>query len=513
MSTPKQLFAAIDLGAHSLRLAVAEVSRRGYKKLESLNVPVDLGRDSFAHGRISNKALEDVTTYLSNFRSKLDEYKVRRYRAVATSAVREAENQDLFLDRMAKRGKIDFEIIEGAEEARLVDQRLEALLAGRLGYDTKTCLMLALGAGTCLLNVRRKGSMLLSETHPFGTLRFLQIARRVKKPLDSVIASFVERATEQLQRVYELASTDRFFVVHDELPRLLAKIARSKEDAGVVTVTHRNLQALAGPEGLTHPEELVERHGIRFEEAETLSVSLNLIHAFLELTRARSIHFPEVTLIDGLLYDEQLRIAGKRPVGWASIQAAGAALALGKKYNFDLPHAEQVQRIALQLFDELAEFCGLLKEDRSLLSLAAILHDIGVYVNPRSHHKHSAYLITHSELMGLSSATLELVAQVARYHRRATPKPQHQEFQRLGREDRLRVRKLASLLRIADSLDRDHGQRIHSVRVELASNEVAVVCQLPPQEELGVNEWALQQKSDMFESLFGVKVTCRGEST
>ena len=139
------------------------------------------------------------------------------------------------------------------------------------------------------------------------------------------------------------------------------------------------------------------------------------------------------------------------------VTAESAALALGEKYNFEKAHALQVRRIALRLFDQLQEFCGVEPHSRPILNLAALLHDIGLYVSPRGHHKHSAYLITHSEIMGLSPRTVKLVAQVARYHRRNTPKPQHTDYQNLAREDRLMVSKLASILRLADALDRNHA--------------------------------------------------------
>ena len=504
----KELFAAIDVGSHSLRMCLAEMSRKGFNKLETLSVPVELGRDTFSNGKISHKVLAEVVDYLLNFEQKMNEYGIANYRAVATSAMREARNNDVALDRILKLANLQIDVIEGSEEARLIDQRVSHIVKDQLGYDKGTSMLLAFGAGSCQIAVRKAGHVLFSETHPLGTVRLREMTGRGGKALTKVIGSFVERVAESLRRLHELETTDSMFVINEDMPRLLAMAYDVKVDNSVVSVPRKKLAKFVEEARGKH-EKIALRRQMRFDDAEKLSLSLLLVDAFLELTKGRTVYFPEVSLVDSMLYDELLRIQGRHgDRAWLDT-AESAAIALGEKYNADKRHSMHVRKLAMRLFDQLSDFCGLVEDDRPILNLAAILHDIGAFVNPRGHHKHSAYLISQSEIMGLDTRMVSLVAQVARYHRRSFPKPQHQDFQHLDKADQLLVRKLASILRMADALDRDHVQRVSHVRTELGENDLAIVCALREGNDLGVSGWAMKKKADMFEELFGVKVVCQ----
>lgn len=503
----RELFAAIDLGAHSLRMSVAELRAADYRILETLRVGVDCGRDTFRDGKIGNTTLKGLVAALRNFRAKLDEYGVDRYRAVATSALREAANRDVVVDRLGTLTGIRLDVIEGSEEARLVDQLVQSRVAGRPGFVRGTSLLVALGAGSCQIAVRSGGEVICSETHPLGTLRMHEVSHEAGAGEGAVVEAFVDRVADSLRRVYELTSTDAVFVIHEELPPLLTKVARARTKDGLLSVPRRRLQALAHEAAASRPDELAASWGLRFDEAETLALSLMLVNAFLDLTKARSVSFPLATLVEAIVHDEHQAVTGQRAgTGWLDT-AEGAALALGEKYNFDRPHARQVRRLAMKLFDALADFCGIDEEARHILSLAAVLHDIGTYVSPRGHHKHSAYLIEHSEIMGLTPRTVRLVAQVARYHRRSPPRPQHLDFQGLRAEDQLLVKKLAALLRIADGLDRDHAQRVHHLRAEVDGDDLTIRCSWDGEGDPAEGVWALRRKVDLFEELYGVRVT------
>ena len=158
--------------------------------------------------------------------------------------------------------------------------------------------------------------------------------------------------------------------------------------------------------------------------------------------------------------------------------------------------------LAGTLFSCLAEEHRLGPSHRLLLSVAGILHDIGIFVNPRSHHKHSMYLIQNSELFGLSRRDTFLVALIARYHRRATPKAVHQEYAALDRGDRLVVAKLAAILRVADALDRSHSRRIAGI--ECSREKDRFVISVPNVDDLTLEQVALQNKGDMFEEVYGM---------
>ncbi|HET6487577.1 MAG TPA: HD domain-containing protein, partial [Spirochaetia bacterium] len=180
------------------------------------------------------------------------------------------------------------------------------------------------------------------------------------------------------------------------------------------------------------------------------------------------------------------------------------AVALGRKYSFDEGHALHVARLAGQLFDQLVSLHKLGSRDRRILIAAAILHDIGEYVSLKGHHKHTLYLISRSELTGFTAAEQFLVANVARYHRKGAPSLQHPEFALLSAADRSRVRRMASLLRIADALDKEHREKLSRIAVRQRDGRVEILAGRGG--ELLLEKWALEKKADLFRRTFGAPV-------
>jgi exopolyphosphatase/guanosine-5'-triphosphate,3'-diphosphate pyrophosphatase len=192
-------------------------------------------------------------------------------------------------------------------------------------------------------------------------------------------------------------------------------------------------------------------------------------------------------------------------------QVVHSALALGTKYAFDERHGRQVANLCLQFFRELQPEHMLSPRYELLLHVAALLHEIGLFVNNRSHHKHSMYLIMNSDLFGLSHHDMLMIAMVARYHRRATPQPYHEGFSTLDRDDRLAVSKMAAILRVADALDRNHMQQVRDLRF---TREAGISwCGVRDVEDLTLERLALKEKGSMFEEIYGLQGVFRTESS
>ena len=187
-----------------------------------------------------------------------------------------------------------------------------------------------------------------------------------------------------------------------------------------------------------------------------------------------------------------------------------AAIALGRKYRFDESHAIQVARLSEMIFDQLMPLHQLDRGPRRLLKAAALLHEIGTYVCRSAHHKHSLYLIQNSSLVGLPANELQIVANVARYHRKSPPKASHHAFQSLNKGDRQIVSVLSAILRAADALDRDHQQRVRDVRVSIDRTKVTLAVEA--EGDLFLEAWSLRNRSDMFREVFGRKAVLQAAS-
>jgi exopolyphosphatase/guanosine-5'-triphosphate,3'-diphosphate pyrophosphatase len=253
-------------------------------------------------------------------------------------------------------------------------------------------------------------------------------------------------------------------------------------------------------------EQLVERFRQPLTELETLVPALLVYRELLLETQAEGVLVPGATLRAGLLID---LVRGDEGSGIEdfSRQVLASAATVGEKYRYDAPHAQHVARLAGRIFDELRSEHGLGARDRLLLEVAALLHDIGIFVNLRSHHKHSQYILSVSEIFGLSRDDMALIANIARYHRRATPNKSHLPYMALDSEERVRVNKLASFLRVANALDADHLQKVRDVRI--VREEQHWLLEVEGGGDMTIERLAALARADLLGEVFGRKVAFR----
>jgi exopolyphosphatase/guanosine-5'-triphosphate,3'-diphosphate pyrophosphatase len=258
--------------------------------------------------------------------------------------------------------------------------------------------------------------------------------------------------------------------------------------------------------GLT-PLQRMDRWGLKADRADVV-VPAGLVYArFAEAARARRILVPHVGLRDAVALDLLLGAERRHARVRLEKERVASALALGRRFRFDEEHARHTTGVALGIFDRVARIGDLGPGDRDILEIAALLHDIGIAVSPIGHHKHSAYLIRESELAGVSPGDQELIAQVARYHRRGLPREGHREFEALSSRDRGRVGRLAGILRLADALDRDRTHPLGGVEVRIRDGRVHFLLRGRGDRLLEV--WAVLRKKDLFEREFEREVVVR----
>jgi exopolyphosphatase/guanosine-5'-triphosphate,3'-diphosphate pyrophosphatase len=252
-------------------------------------------------------------------------------------------------------------------------------------------------------------------------------------------------------------------------------------------------------------EQLVDREALPHSQAETLVPALLAYRELLLETTATEIIVPDSSLRAGLLLD--LVSPDTQAGGDFERQVLASAASLGERYRYDAAHAAHVSWLAGRLFDQLKEEHGLTPRQRLLLQVAAILHDIGIYVNLRGHHKHSCYLISVSEVFGLTRDDMGVVSNVARYHRRALPQKSHLPYMGLERQTRVEVNKMAALLRLANALDADHAQKIKDVRVAIEDGNCAL--ELEAVGDTTMERLAAQARGDLVTEVFGRRLVLR----
>jgi exopolyphosphatase / guanosine-5'-triphosphate,3'-diphosphate pyrophosphatase len=494
--------AAIDVGSNAVRLLAAEFSDHDlYKVLEEHRDPVRLGHGVFLTGKLLPPVMEKALGVFAQYRARMDALGITHYRAVATSAVRESENGQGFLVRVRAKSRLELESITGSEEARLVHRAIRS----RLDLASGSWIVVDVGGGSVEVMLVDATGILWSESHTMGSVRLLE-----------ELAGGAEDPGRFLRLLTEYAGTLRIpsgldsqrvtgYVATGGNVEALAGMALSPKGAnGVSRLSLSEISGLIQKLSALSFRERVEKLGLREDRADVILPAAIVYERLARLAGVQEILVPYVGLKEGLLLDLAECLTLPRGHAVQERQVQQGALSLGRKYRFDEAHGLHVAKHALSLFDQLRPLHELGEADRRILHAAAILHDIGTFVSYTRHHKHAMYLISESSLQGFSPRENFLVANVARYHRRGAPKPQHEGFAALDREERERVTRLAAILRLADSLDRDHRQTVRRVHVGLQKGSLRLG--LEGEGEMLLEGWALKKRADLFQRTFALSV-------
>jgi len=502
--------AVLDMGASALRLVVAEkLPGEALHVLEEASRAVALGKDAFTAGRLGAPAIEAALRALEGFRRIMDSYGVVRYRAVATSAVREAVNRDTFLDRVRLRTGIDVEVINGSEENRLTYMAVREALRGEDTLAAGDSLLVEVGGGSADISFLRKGEPIYSGTYALGAIRMRQNLASWHGSHEQRVRLFrrhVQNIVEDIRREMPLREARQFIALGGDARFTADETEGETTSEAVRSIERERFLEFCEETAALDEEQLVERHRLPLVRVETLAPALLVYRELLHETQATHVLVPKATLRAGLLLD-MVRTEQGHGIEDFSRQVLASAAALGEKYRYDSAHAGNVAHLSTLVFDQLQAEHGLDERARLLLEAAALLHDIGAFVSLRGHHKHTQYILSAAEIFGLSREDMAIISNVARYHRRAAPNKSHLPYMALDSAARIVVSKLAAILRVANALDADHLQKIRDVRVLREGDHW--VLEVDGAGDLTIERLAALARADLLTEVFGRKVTFR----
>ena len=509
--------AAIDVGSNALRLRIVDVDPpdegprgprfKAFREVTSERVPVRLGHDVFTKGRIEPSMIASACDALRRFRTTMDSMKVDRYRAVATSASREAKNSDVFIERAEREAGVHLDVIEGVEEARLV----QAAVRERINLEGRLAVLVDIGGGSTELTLIKDMVAVFSRSLPVGTVRlveaFLDGGGRIDGVRAQLLDEYVERTCgEPLRELVEVAGGPIDLLVGtggniDTLADICPMPLAFPETRAIEVESMRKLLTTLNELTL---DERCQRFNLRPDRADTIVPASRILLQVADACGSKQLLSPGVGLKEGVLVD----LAGEhflpRDFSGEAASVTDACVRLGRRYHFDEAHGRAVASFAMQLFEDLGGLHGLGPRDRILLNAAALLHDIGDFVRYEGHHKHSFYIIAHSDIMGVTPAERSIVANVARYHRKSPPSLDHENFRDLSREARSKVKMMASVLRLADALDREHRRVVSSVRGRVETDTLWL--DVEGTEARALEEWTVRAKSGMLRDTLGLEV-------
>jgi exopolyphosphatase / guanosine-5'-triphosphate,3'-diphosphate pyrophosphatase len=465
--------AAIDVGSNSIRMIVADVRADGsIEVVDEMKAHPRLGKGLEASNALSTESMDLALEGLTRMATLAKQHGATRIEAVATSAVRDAENAELFLARVKQATGLKLRVLKGEDEARLSFR--SALAHFDLGAGRSV--IMDIGGGSIELALAAEGVVDRLTSLPLGAIRLTERhlqggtargLRKLRKEVRKAIKPIISGRDWRGARVIGSGGT---FTNLAGLHLTRQGIFSAKSVQGTV-IARTDVEHILDSLAEMTVEERRAQPGLNPDRADIIVAGIAAIAEVLARVDAREVVVSRYGIREGLL----LEAARVTPVVADPGEARERSVRdLCERCHYEKKHSTAVQTLALRLFDALAERLELAPGDRRVLADAALVHDVGYHINYDRHHKHTYHLVLHGELLGITPEEQVMIANVARYHRGAEPKRKHRNFGELDKPLRRRVRKLAAILRVADGFDRGHVGAVETLKVRWLDRAVRI---------------------------------------
>lgn len=503
-------YASVDIGSNSVRMEAAEViPGQPYRILASERQVTRLGASVFRTGRISQESMDSICGVLQNMAQIYKRLDINVLRCVATAAVRDASNQQEFIARASAALGADIEIISGQEEARLIHLGVQS----RWPHPKERFLIIDIGGGSAEIILSENERMARAFSKPLGALRLQELFLRTDPARDSDlhrlheyiedrIGAAVRRlGTTHIDRVIGTSATASAVVCAvNRIPR--ARRDESDRKRAATTQIRRFYREISTLD-MGARQKIV---GIGPRRAEIIIPGTAVLLRVLEAFNMPALFYSAAGVRDGIIADLASR-GIDRGMCQMSVDQRSMVEEMAEHYGVALRHGRKVARLANDLFLGFQHVHRQPAHYGRLLEASAYLHDTGHYISDTRHHKHSYYLVANSDMPGFTVNEREVIANLCRYHRKAMPTPGHENLELLDSEDQRAIAWLIPLLRLADSLDRSHTQRIRSLECRHRDNDFLITLNTAPENDIDLEIWAAERLTDVFRQIYGKPVT------
>ena len=493
-------FAVIDVGSNAIRWQVAAVDHpKHYRIVAQEREPVRLGREVFQTGKLDPRAADAALRVFRDFKSAADRYKVKAIRAAGTSALREAADSRKFI-RRAKSDGVPLEALSEQDEARLISL---GIMSG-LRFHLPLGLFLDIGGGSVELTVADQSNTYCLFSLPLGAVRLTEKFFFADPPRYREIKTLREHVRARVASVARRIRKEKFTMAFGSGGTMtaLAETDQGKEPS-LIVLRRQRLKALLD---ILLERPVAERARMISgdpKRADIIVAGGLVLHEIMAGVDLDYLFVSRRGLRDGLMVDLLQRSYPGSGAWHPDAERAESLEQVCEKYSYDVAHSRQVSQLALNLFYQLQPLHKLPERYAGILHAAAMLHDIGLFIADGKHHKHSYYLVKSSGMKSFNKLDLELVANIARYHRKAHPSQKHLAFSQLSPPDQDVVRKLSSLVRIADALDFRREQRVESVTCAFGKARTLTISVAAAESVKEEIQWAVK-KGRLIQEVFNV---------
>ncbi|HMK28697.1 MAG TPA: Ppx/GppA phosphatase family protein [Terriglobales bacterium] len=500
------VFAAVDIGSNSVRLKVARLRGRKLQAIHEDREVTRLGEGVFRSNFLSPESMAETVKVLRRFHRAVQRVGTDSVRVVATSALRDARNSQAFLEWVRSATGWPVEVISGLEEGRLIHLGL----VSNLRLQSSSVLMIDLGGGSCELTVSKRGHIRETASLPLGAVRLTNEFLGHDPPRKGEILrlrSFVAREVGRVSGKIAVSRVQAAIATSGTAAALSAAashLIRPPGRARSPVVSAAEMRRLGKSISRLSLEERRQIEGIGPRRAEIIVAGALVYQELMERCQLRSFRYSPLGLRDGLLaqmaaeYDRSTRsgrqIESER---WDSIQHAM------HHYHVDPHHALQVRASAMELFSALRALHNLPPEYREWLSAAAMLYEVGDFVNRNGRHRHAHYIISNSELLGYTPDQRRIIAGIARYLGKSRPTPGDGPMKGLGPLEQEHVAKASMLLRLARAMNLGRSRAVQKARVAMRNGNVRLTLVSRRRVGIDLEVWAIERDADYFREVFG----------
>lgn len=501
--------AIIDFGSLALRLKIFETfPNRKPKEVESVRTYFSFGAKTYRDGYVTAEQIAEFCEILEGYRLKMKEYALAKAVCIATSSFREARNKDFLVEQIRLRTDFKVVVIDNAQERYYHNLAVKENQPDFVDIIQNGTMMLDIGAGSIQATVYDKSEFIFSQNMLLGSLRVSELLSDLERKTThytEVLEEFISQDLDDYHSVEPKGISYKEFIAFGGDIGFIKTLAGLSSRA-YCFLTKKQFLDVYDLLLRTKSTDLALTHNVPSLNASLLLPTAILIKKMLDYTGLDGVHLPAASLSDGVAYHLAYDSWGFQLKQDPELDLIAAARHIAKRYRSDKKHTENVEKHALAIFDACVKYHGMGSQERLLLRIAVILHEVGKYIHVSKHGSRSYHIINTTELIGLNENEREVVACCARFY--AKPIMFSDRFYTyLPSDTKMLVSKLTAILRIADAMDASHRQKIRSTSITATTDSLTICCDSAY--DLTFEEWAFDQKRELYSQVFGVAPSLR----
>ena len=506
-----KMFASIHVGSEDVSLRIYEISRKnGIRRIDDVKYFIELGSDTYRKGYIEFDLVHELCQVLEQFKLKMKEYRITDYIAYASSAVREALNAGLIIDQIRVRTGLKIQCIDNSEQCFLQMKAIAQNMGKFRQLVQEGAVIVDMGAGSLQLTVYDEGRLIFTQNLKLGSLRLREILADLEEQATDfvkVMEDYIGNDIDTFNKLFMNTHKMRHIIVMGEEMMSMLKLSGSQHK--VLTLNKTDFARIYDMVLGSTPDALSVSYSMPYEIATLLKPAAVVYQRLIAASGAEKIWAGEADLCDGMAveYAEKLLNIQQGQLFNEDIIAYGMAIA--GKYDSNIAHIENVEKLSTAIFDALRKKTGLSDRDRLLLRMACILHDSGKFINMQGGTDHSYFIVLATEFIGLSVEEKKIIADVIKYNSAAEVPAREDLAAPLGDEAYIRMLKLTAILRIANGMDQSHTQKMKKVSVQIRDDMLMI--KADTLFDITLEQTIMDQKGVFFEEIYGYKPVLRAK--